>query len=33
MYALIGLHAAAALVQNYVWRDDTLRRMGLGAKG
>lgn len=26
-YALIGLHAAAALLHHFVWRDDTLRRM------
>jgi len=26
-YALIGLHAAAALTHHFVWRDDTLRRM------
>jgi cytochrome b561 len=26
-YALIGLHAAAALLHHYLWRDDTLRRM------
>lgn len=29
VYALIGLHAAAALVHHYLWRDDTLRRMGV----
>jgi cytochrome b561 len=27
-YALIGLHAAAALAHHYLWRDGTLRRMG-----
>lgn len=26
-YALIGLHAAAALAHHYFWRDDTLRGM------
>lgn len=26
-YALIGLHAAAALLHHYRWRDNTLRRM------
>lgn len=26
-YALIGLHAAAALAHHYLWRDNTLRRM------
>jgi cytochrome b561 len=26
-YFLIGLHAAAALVHHYVYKDDTLRRM------
>ncbi|MBA2722147.1 MAG: cytochrome b/b6 domain-containing protein [Methylibium sp.] len=26
-YALIGLHAAAALTHHVVWRDNTLRRM------
>lgn len=26
-YALIGVHAAAALAHHYFWRDDTLRRM------
>lgn len=30
VYALIGLHAAAALLHHFVWRDDTLRRMGVG---
>jgi superoxide oxidase len=26
-YALVGLHAAAALAHHYFWRDDTLARM------
>lgn len=26
-YALIGLHAAAALTHHFVWKDNTLRRM------
>ncbi len=32
-YALIGLHAAAALVHHIVFRDDTLRRMGIARRG
>lgn len=32
-YALIGLHAAAALTHHFVWRDDTLRRMLPGRAG
>jgi cytochrome b561 len=32
-YALIGLHAAAALFHHYVVRDNTLRRMLPGMGG
>ncbi|MBA3597533.1 MAG: cytochrome b [Methylibium sp.] len=32
-YALIGLHAAAALTHHFVWRDNTLRRMLPGRAG
>lgn len=32
-YALIGLHAVAALVHHYLLRDDTLRRMLAGRGG
>ncbi len=32
-YALIGLHALAALHHHYIRRDDTLRRMLPGARG
>ncbi len=32
-YALIGLHAAAALTHHFVWRDDTLQRMLPGRTG
>jgi len=29
-YWLIGLHALAALAHHYVWKDNTMRRMGIG---
>jgi cytochrome b561 len=32
LFALVALHAAAALVHHFVWRDGTLARMGLGRR-
>lgn len=33
LFALVALHAAAALVHHFAWRDGTLARMGLGRGG